>query len=1180
MTVEIMKASRQGAIASTTSLAAQARMAATKPAAPVKVPETVEIAMTEQGMIAGGNFSPGAPISPYNEVGTPPVITPFQVGQNIFAVPRQMTGVGFDTLKNITSKWDVARLCIEVRQDELRNLDWDIVVDEDEVDNADLYKEEIKQAKKFFMHPAQGYDTDDLVMMSSDDWLRYDALAMYRHRTRNGKLGELEVIDGTSISPLIDGRGGIPRGDAPAYAQWAWGLPWTWLRQRDIIYKPHHPQPSTRYGLPPAEWVLLTANTDVRLQWYFLTYFTEGGVPEAFVNAPPDVQDPKQVKALQDAYDATISGTRGAHHKVKWIPPGAKAELVNKANFDVDFAGFMLAKGCASYKVQPAQIGFTEKVNKSSGDTQRDITDLRSIIPSTKYYQSIFNQILREDFNMPYARFKYLNVEEEEDQLKLAQTRQIYIQTGVYSPDEVRLKLGEEVDSKHPVGRALYTRTGVVFLDDGTAGGVQPDEEDDELEPADGVTVDSELMPKPHSQAKPAEATKKALQNELRKWRNAAVKRAKDGKQQKVWEPVALDGMLAKALNTQLQSVDHPDEVRRLFDPLIGGDAPVNFSKRATNVRRGKGRMVARDNKRLREQQQNLKVQIEILLHREGPPLAQHVSDGLQTQPQAINGTTVELTVLDAILANYGWQGWEKHLKETVTDAAKAIYTQGAEEAMKHVDVQPSFDLINPVAVEYAEKRGAELVGKTRLGDFYIDNPNPEFSIPHATRDMIRRHVVSAIKKGESIDELKKGIQEHYAFSDARAETIARTETGFAYNHGTVGGSGLADVQHVEVFDGDYDPPCADANGSIWTLAYADAHVLQHPNCLVPGTRVVAHNVEATFARRYKGDVVVLRTASDYEVTVTPNHPILTNRGWLTAGELSEGDYVIRDVSTDWTSCGSNHDEMPPVIEEVAESFGLTFDVVPTTAEDFHGDGADGEVCIIRTDGLLSDRAQSTLNKKVAQSVFVDSDILARVFRVECNLFESDGVLDSPFKRLLSATNRVMGRGGNVVTKRVRTLFVGIAKRLGLRAHVDAHVSEPSPDLSSVQPIAASDFIRRQQISDIQLAEFVVGRFGSRSLSAGASEFTATSLEDSQNGRFPDSIFGGELGGALSAHIIPDQVVSVKREFYSGHVYNLQTTQGWYVANSIITHNCVRAFAPIPPDEDEQYVKPPNLEGS
>lgn len=67
---------------------------------------------------------------------------------------------------------------------------------------------------------------------------------------------------------------------------------------------------------------------------------------------------------------------------------------------------------------------------------------------------------------------------------------------------------------------------------------------------------------------------------------------------------------------------------------------------------------------------------------------------------------------------------------------------------------------------------------------------------------------------------------------DWKAERIARTETGVAYNSSTVDAYRDGGVSYVLVYDGDYDGECADADGQVWTLDYAEANPLEHPNCV------------------------------------------------------------------------------------------------------------------------------------------------------------------------------------------------------------------------------------------------------------------------------------------------------------------------------------------------------------
>lgn len=105
--------------------------------------------------------------------------------------------------------------------------------------------------------------------------------------------------------------------------------------------------------------------------------------------------------------------------------------------------------------------------------------------------------------------------------------------------------------------------------------------------------------------------------------------------------------------------------------------------------------------------------------------------------------------------------------------------------------------------------------------------------VAETTKDEIRMLVSQQAGNGWSNDELAQAIRDHGITSSAsRSMTIARTETGTAYNMGSVAAYRAGGIEYVDVLDGDDDEPCASANGSRWTLEEAEANPLGHPNCV------------------------------------------------------------------------------------------------------------------------------------------------------------------------------------------------------------------------------------------------------------------------------------------------------------------------------------------------------------
>lgn len=148
---------KRAAVISTTSLEAQAQMITNSSKSPdhfldtPSIPDKTFQSMIEQGMANNNSWGPGQPIAPNNPVGEEPRQFEYMIGQNIVQRPRSTEAISFETMRAIIENYDVAQMAIEVRQDELRNLDWNIVpYDEEETDK---YANEIKQVRQFFEKP-------------------------------------------------------------------------------------------------------------------------------------------------------------------------------------------------------------------------------------------------------------------------------------------------------------------------------------------------------------------------------------------------------------------------------------------------------------------------------------------------------------------------------------------------------------------------------------------------------------------------------------------------------------------------------------------------------------------------------------------------------------------------------------------------------------------------------------------------------------------------------------------------------------------------------------------------------------------------------------------------------------------------------------------------------------------
>jgi hypothetical protein len=286
--------------------------------------------------------------------------------------------------------------------------------------------------------------------------------------------------------------------------------------------------------------------------------------------------------------------------------------------------------------------------------------------------------------------------------------------------------------------------------------------------------------------------------------------------------------------------------------------------------------------------------------------------------------------------------------------------------------------------------------------------------------------------------------------------------------------------------------------GAYWKLSpFVREHTLDAvaPWCVVDGPELMAS------ARRwFDGELVEVEVESGAQLSVSPNHPVLTTEGWVPARLLHEGHQLVRHLRAQSVPRPQQDvGHVPASVEQVhrslLERFSLGRRVVPVRPEDFHGDGQDGEVEVVRPDRPLDGWIESPGDEQLAQGKLSrGSHRLARLLR--------------------------QGRA---------------AARLHAVAPVLAHATHLGTGLDE-QP----------------------GRVeASGAVGAAPPALDAEAAQRCREGLAADSQIARELLGGLAGPVAADQVVRVRRLPYSGHVHDLQTAGGWYTADSLVVKNCL-----------------------
>lgn len=364
------------------------------------------------------------------------------------------------------------------------------------------------------------------------------------------------------------------------------------------------------------------------------------------------------------------------------------------------------------------------------------------------------------------------------------------------------------------------------------------------------------------------------------------------------------------------------------------------------------------------------------------------------------------------------------------------------------------------------------------------------------------------------------------------------------------------------VADGDACSFCQAVNG-----AYVKGNgfvMALHPHCVVGSTRIASdlspsglstetaslRGAQAVTRRWYSGEVVVLQTASGHVLTVTPNHPILTGRGWVAAGLLQEGDSVVSAFGRDGEHGGvPNEEDMPPRIEDCFRPDGVSaFITMPLAAEQFHGDGEHGNVDVVALDSRLDAGDLAAIFQPSQQSA------LPSRFGLSVPFAGGRGSAHRGFLRGLSALRGVCARHAGMA---FLDAFAGRGNAVllaGASLRNPGFGQQPIYDPSG-HPVPGRDF------QDGITRDVFLDRAGN--LDGSGADRDLSVFQGAKQGLGVDADHARRTVGSLAGQVQLDRLVNVSRRDFSSHVFNLSTENGWFAANGIVTHNCGCSLEPL-----------------
>lgn len=381
-------------------------------------------------------FGPGDPLPPIAQEQARGRAFDFPVLSNVRQRPRDGEPVSFADMRALADGYDLLRLVIETRKDQMSRLRWTIKPSDPKT-QPDARCDEIAQFLRF---PDQEHDWQSWLRMVLEDLLVLDAPAIYPRMTRGGDLFGLELIDGATIKRVIDVTGRTPLPPDPAYQQVLKGLPAVNYSRDELLYKPRNPRTNRVYGYSPVEQIIMTVNIALRRQLHQLQYYTEGNVPEALIGVP-ETWNPDQIRQFQEYWDSLLEGNTAARRHAKFVPGALKIQETKQVDLKGEYDEWLARIVCFAFSIAPTP--FVKQQNRATAETAAQQALEEGLAPLQNWVRDTMNLIVWKWFGYDDIEFDW-DDEEAIDPMVQAQINQIYLAANVVTADEVRADLGRE----------------------------------------------------------------------------------------------------------------------------------------------------------------------------------------------------------------------------------------------------------------------------------------------------------------------------------------------------------------------------------------------------------------------------------------------------------------------------------------------------------------------------------------------------------------------------------------------------------------------------------------------------------------------------------------------------------------------------------------------------------------
>lgn len=372
----------------------------------------------------------------------------YPVGLNTTARPRSTERVSFEVLRGFADTYDLLRLAIETRKDQLAKLEWSVLPRKPGgVGPRPRADDRCRRVEAFLKRPDKVHFWPEWVRQIAEEDMVIGAPAVFLRRDRAGRPYAAEIVSGDEIVPLLDTMGRRPAPPDPAFTHIIKGITAAHYTADELLYFPRNPRAHKVYGMGVVEQILMTVQTGLLRATKQMQSYTDGNVPDSLV-ATPEGWGPQEIADFQRYWDSLMM-TAEARRKMKFVP----GQLVFQKTFSdtglMDQFDEWLAR-IVAYAFSLPPTPFVRMVNRATAQSAEETAKEEGLGPQMLWLKNNVDWIISEFLGEPGVELVWDEIRKLDPSERASQNLN-FLQRGVKGLDEVRAEMGLEPVGLQPV---------------------------------------------------------------------------------------------------------------------------------------------------------------------------------------------------------------------------------------------------------------------------------------------------------------------------------------------------------------------------------------------------------------------------------------------------------------------------------------------------------------------------------------------------------------------------------------------------------------------------------------------------------------------------------------------------------------------------------------------------------